>query len=81
MRTPYNELRRDCQNLHNFTDKDIQKFIDLAKIKSGDKILDAMAGNGAIAKELSKLNDVEIYVLDNSKFQIEEAKKNVKNAF
>lgn len=80
MKTPYNVMRRDCQNLHSFTEKDVQLFIKLAEIKKGDVILDAMAGNGAIAKELEKIKGIKLYVLDNSEFQIEDAKKNVKNA-
>jgi ubiquinone/menaquinone biosynthesis C-methylase UbiE len=80
MGNPYTHLKRNCQNLHNFSQEDIKKFIDLANIRPGDKILDAMAGDGAIAKELSKISNVQLFVLDNAKLQIEEAKKNVKNA-
>jgi ubiquinone/menaquinone biosynthesis C-methylase UbiE len=44
------------------------------------KILDAMCGNGVISKELSKKDNVELYLLDNSSFQIDLAKKSIKNA-
>jgi len=79
MKNPYSDLKRDCQDLHNFTSDDIIKFINLEKIKEGEIILDAMAGNGAISKELVKIKGVDLFVLDNSEFQINEAKKNVKN--
>jgi len=79
MKTPYSELKRDCQHLHNLTENDIDKFISIVKINKNEIILDAMAGNGAIAKELSK-KDINLYVLDKSEFQINEAKNNIKNA-
>ena len=62
MKTPYTELKRDCQNLHNFTEEDVKKFISLANIKEGKTILDAMAGNGAIAKELSKIKSISLHI-------------------
>lgn len=80
MKTPYSELKRDCQNLHNFTQEDIHKFISLVKINKDEKILDAMAGNGAIAKELSKINNINLYVLDKFEAQINEARKNINKA-
>ena len=80
MKTPYSELKRDCQNLHNFTEQDIHKFISLVKINKNENILDAMAGNGAIAKELSKINNINLYVLDKFEAQINEAKKNIVKA-
>ena len=80
MESPYIELKRDCQHLHGFESKDLKHFIGLAKISEGMIILDAMCGNGVLSKELSKLKNIELNLLDNSEFQLGEAKKAIKNA-
>ena len=80
MKSPYETISRDCQTLHSFTTEDIKKFIAISKIKPKERVLDAMAGNGSIAKELLNIKDIEIFVLDNSKIQIDLAKKNLKKA-
>ena len=79
MKTPYVELKRDCQQLHGFESKDLKNFIDLAKISEGMIILDAMCGNGVLSNELSKLK-IDLYLLDNSEFQLNLAKKAVGKA-
>jgi len=80
MKTPYSKLKRGCQYLHGFESDDLKKFIEVAKISEGMVVLDAMCGNGVLSKELSKLKNINLNLLDNSKFQIEIAKKSVKNA-
>jgi ubiquinone/menaquinone biosynthesis C-methylase UbiE len=57
----------------------LKNFIDLAKISEGMIILDAMCGNGVLSKELSKLK-IDLYLLDNSEFQLNLAKKAVGKA-
>ena len=80
MKTPYSNIKRDCQYLHNFKSKDLENFIALAKINSGMIVLDAMCGEGTVSKELSKIKGIRLSLLDNSKFVIDEAKKKIKGA-
>ena len=80
MKSPYGKIKRDCQQLHSFKSSYLKDFIDLAEISEGMVVLDAMWGNGVLSKELSKIKDIKLNLLDSSEFQIKEAKEIVKNA-
>jgi ubiquinone/menaquinone biosynthesis C-methylase UbiE len=80
MKTPYSNLERNCQNLHGFSNKDIEKFVELGKLKQGMFVLDAMCGEGSIGKIISKNKKVNLYLLDDSEFQINKAKEKIKDA-
>ena len=78
MKSPYLKLKRNCQELHGFSQEDVKKFIGAVGVSKGMVVLDAMCGDGIIGRELEKKN-VDLYLLDSSEFQISLAKKNVKN--
>ncbi|MBU2576474.1 MAG: methyltransferase domain-containing protein [Nanoarchaeota archaeon] len=80
MKSPYLLLKRDNANLHNISQVDIKKFVDIADIKKGMYILDAMCGKSEIGQEIEKIDGVKLYLSDNAKFQLDEAKKVIKNA-
>ena len=63
MKSPYAELKRSTNILHNISSKDLKKFIELGKIKQGMVVLDAMAGRSEIGQELAKIKNLkDIYI-------------------
>lgn len=80
MKTPYEDIKRDCQDLHNFNSEDVKRFVKIGEVREGMSVLDAMCGNGAVSNELTKIKDIKLYLLDNSDFQLNQAKKKIKNA-
>ena len=59
--SPYSSLKRSGNVLHNISNEDLKKFISLAKLKSGMRVLDAMAGRSELMQELSKITK-DIYI-------------------
>jgi len=64
--------------IHSITPADFSKLIDAIDPKSGDYILDAMCGYGAVSKTvLERTPEAKIYLLDESEVQLERARKNI----
>ncbi len=63
MKSPYAELKRSTNILHNISNEDLKKFIALGKINQGMVVLDAMSGRSEIGLELSTVsNNIYIYI-------------------
>lgn len=81
MKTPYGKLNRDNQFLHGFDSEDLDDFIDLAQLGDEMEILDGMCGNGTLSERIIKnQHNVNLYLLDNSNFQINLAKEKIDGA-
>jgi len=74
----------DFKAIHNQKPEDFERFIDIIDAQPGQVILDGMDGYGAAAKEIiqnagKKGFSPEIYTLDESTTQVENARKNIPN--
>ncbi|MDD5148253.1 MAG: class I SAM-dependent methyltransferase [Candidatus ainarchaeum sp.] len=72
----------DFSLIHNHKKKDAEKLLEIINPKQGQAILDAMSGYGAVALEIfdfAKKNaiNLDLYLLDESKVQIERSKQNL----
>ena len=64
--------------IHNISQKDVKALIDATDPKPGENILDAMCGYGAAGKDiLAREKTVKLFILDESKVQINRARENL----
>lgn len=66
------------EHIHSIDPQDFEKLIDAVNPKSGEVILDAMCGYGAVGKGiLERVPDAQVFFLDESEVQIRRAKENL----
>ncbi len=69
------------EHIHSISPGDFEKLLDAINPQTGELILDAMCGYGAVGKAImQKVLQANVYFLDESGVQIERAKKNVPQA-
>ncbi len=68
------------EKIHNITEKDWNAMLNAVNPQPREVILDAMSGYGAVTKQiLKKEPKADLFLIDESKVQMEMAKKNLSN--
>src|SRR3989338_7012277 len=72
----------EYEKIHKIKDEYFEELVDAVDPKPGDVVLDGMDGYGSVSKWISKRAEEqgfkpEIYTLDESKAQIDRARKNI----